>query len=84
MMKERPGPSTAIDVTEQGQENGDDRNECKIPMIVFTASNQEESTPPAREATDDECDDDCESFYPSDLMSFARQIARGMVKKIVF
>ena len=31
------------------------------------------------ENTGDECDSDCESFIPFDLMSFARQVARGMV-----
>ncbi|CAH3171312.1 unnamed protein product [Porites evermanni] len=30
------------------------------------------------ENTEDECDYDCESFIPFDLMSFARQVARGM------
>lgn len=28
-----------------------------------------------------ECDEDCELFCPADLMSFAWQIARGMVRR---
>jgi len=34
--------------------------------------------------TDDECDEDCESFDPADLVKFAWQIARGMVRKFPF
>ena len=35
------------------------------------------------ENTGDECDYDCESFIPFDLMSFARQVARGMVRNVL-
>ena len=35
------------------------------------------------ENTGDECDSDCESFIPFDLMSFARQVARGMVRNVL-
>ena len=35
------------------------------------------------ENTEDECDYDCESFIPFDLMSFARQVARGMVRNVL-
>ena len=32
-------------------------------------------------ANNQECDEDCELFCPADLMSFAWQIARGMVRR---
>ena len=35
------------------------------------------------ENTGDECDYDCESFISFDLMSFARQVARGMVRNVL-
>ena len=58
---------------------GPDSDECTIPLVVLSASGREEDTP--AEKKDDECNEDCESFYPADLMSFAWQIARGMVRK---
>ena len=67
-------PSSALDITKET-----DCTECKIPMVVFSASGQEGDA--ATEQKDDECSEDCESFNPADLMSFAWQIARGMVRK---
>ena len=54
----------------------DNEDKCDIPMIVLSPPKQEEAS---RGTTDGDCDDDCESFYPTDPMSFAWQIARGMV-----
>ena len=70
--------STAFETTEQREPDFDGNNECGIPMIVFSPSNEGEDA--ARETAVDECDDDCESFTPTDLMTFAWQIARGMVR----
>ena len=81
VLVEKPGPFTSLDVAKQEKAYYVNSDELSIPMLVLSASDQEKGVP--TEATDDECDDDCESFYPSDLMSFARQIARGMVRKIV-
>jgi len=67
-------------LSEDKQAGFEVNDECKIPLIVFSGSNQEEVTP--ADKTDDECDGDCESFNPADLMKFAWQIARGMVSKI--
>ncbi|KAL9972466.1 hypothetical protein ACROYT_G018772 [Oculina patagonica] len=65
--EEKAGPSFV---------EGADIGECTIPLVVFSASGQEEDAPV--EKKDDECSEDCESFHPADLMSFAWQIARGM------
>ena len=65
-------------MSEDKQAGFEVNDECKIPLIVFSGSNQEEVTPTERTAN--ECDEDCESFNPGDLMSFAWQIARGMVR----
>ena len=78
VLEENAGPST-LDVKERDQVNLDRNDERKIPVVVFSAaSNNEEDAPTVK--TDDECDEDCESFDPSDLMKFAWQIARGMVR----
>ena len=74
VLEEIAGPSSAQDVTEEP-----DLDECAIPLEVFSASSQEGDAP--TEKTDDECSDDCESFFPTDLKSFAWQISRGMVSK---
>ncbi|XP_078372013.1 uncharacterized protein LOC144655597 [Oculina patagonica] len=66
-LEENAGPSSA---------EGADIGECTIPLVVFSASGQEEDAP--TEKKDDECSEDCDSFHPADLMSFAWQIARGM------
>ena len=46
-------------------------------MTVFWSSIQEENAAPKTD--EKECDNNCETFHPSDAMSFAWQIARGMV-----
>ena len=46
-------------------------------MTVFWSSIQEENAAPKTD--EKECDNDCETFHPTDAMSFAWQIARGMV-----
>ena len=46
-------------------------------MTVFWSSIQEENAAPKTDGK--ECDNDCETFHPTDAMSFAWQIARGMV-----
>ena len=51
----------------------------ELPMVVFSAASP--SGEASTEMTDDECDEDCDSFDPADLMKFAWQIARGMVRK---
>ncbi len=70
VLEENAGPSSA---------EGADIGECTIPLVVFSASGQEEDA--LAEKKDEECSEDCESFHPADLMSFAWQIARGMVSK---
>ena len=79
MLFEPAGPSSALDVTEDDEADFDNNDECKIPMVLFSPSNQEEDVPTKK--TDDECDADCESFKPADLLTFAWQIARGMVSQ---
>ncbi|KAJ7383416.1 hypothetical protein OS493_028092 [Desmophyllum pertusum] len=64
-------PSSARDDSKQT-----DSAECIIPLLVFSASGQDGDA--TTEQKDDECSEDCESFNPADLMSFAWQIARGM------
>ena len=54
-----------------------DDDQCKIPMTVFWSSIQEENAAPKTD--EKECDNDCETFHPTDAISFAWQIARGMV-----
>ena len=72
------GPSSTPDgKKEQGEGDFDDDDQCKIPMTVFWSSIQEENAAPKTD--EKECDNDCETFHPSDAMSFAWQIARGMV-----
>ena len=53
-------------------------NEGDTPMVVFSELNQQGQNLSAENSNQD-CDEDCESFFPIDLMSFAWQIARGMV-----
>ncbi len=63
------------DVTDQaGVEFSD---ECGVPLVAFSMSKQEGDV--SIQKRDDECSADCESFHPTDLLSFAWQIARGMV-----
>ncbi|CAH3141391.1 unnamed protein product [Porites evermanni] len=71
------GPSSTPDgKKEQGESDFDDDDQCKIPMTVFWSSIQEENAAPKTD--EKECDNDCETFHPTDAMSFAWQIARGM------
>ena len=51
-----------------------------MPLVVFALSKQEDAQ---AKDDNDECNEDCETFCQSDLMSFAWQIARGMVRKTV-
>ena len=73
------GPSSTPDGKKEQGEQGDfdDDDQCKIPMTVFWSSIQEENAAPKTD--EKECDNDCETFHPTDAMSFAWQIARGMV-----
>ena len=73
------GPSITSDGKKEQGEQGDfdDDDQCKIPMTVFWSSIQEENAAPKTD--EKECDNDCETFHPTDAMSFAWQIARGMV-----
>ena len=77
MLIEPAGPSIAFEVTEDNEVALDENNGCNIPMVLFSSSNQKKDVP--TENTDDECDEDCESLKPADLVTFAWQIARGMV-----
>ncbi|CAH3112865.1 unnamed protein product, partial [Porites lobata] len=53
-----------------------EEEEVHVPYEILSESEEEGDVTDSEK--DDECDEDCESFYPSDLMSFAWQIARGM------
>ena len=53
-------------------------DECEIPLVVF------QGVDASSEKKDDECSDDCESFIPTDLMTMAWQIAKGMVGRACF
>ena len=70
-------PSTSAAEQGQGSSDGNDKCTIEMPMVVSSSSNQE-GDPPAQ-TTDDECDEDCDSFDSPDLLKFAWQIARGMV-----
>ena len=50
-------------------------------MIVFSASDQAEGAEAPTQTSDDECDKDCDSFESLDVLKFAWQIAKGMVRK---
>ena len=64
----------------QFQQSDVDQREVPLNRIVSGVNNEEDTT---IEENDDECDEDCESFCPVDLMSFAWQIARGMVSNLL-
>ena len=53
-------------------------NGSAIPLVTFRETKKEGDS--SIEKRDDGCGEDCESFQPSDLLSFAWQIARGMVR----
>ena len=63
--------------SEQDKQSDLEEEEVHVPYEILTESEEEGDV--TDNEKDDECDVDCESFYPSDLMSFAWQIARGMV-----
>ncbi|XP_068726719.1 uncharacterized protein [Montipora capricornis] len=48
-----------------------------IPLVVFSSSASNQEDVPTKNVGD-ECDEDCESFAPRDLIKLAWQIARGM------
>ena len=62
---------------EQDKQSDLEEEEVHVPYEILSESEEEGDVTDSEK--DDECDEDCESFYPSDLMSFAWQIARGMV-----
>ena len=78
-MYENTKPSTALAEKDQVYANENVEFKMELPMIVFSAASP--SGEASTEMTDDECDEDCDSFDPADLMKFAWQIARGMVRK---
>ena len=63
--------------SEQDKQSDLEEEEVHVPYEILSESEEEGDVTDSEK--DDECDEDCESFYPSDLMSFAWQIARGMV-----
>ena len=69
--------SNSFETTNQRQLDFDGEDKSDIPMVVFLPPKQEEE--PAKDTTFSDCEDDCESLFPTDPMSFAWQIARGMV-----
>ena len=79
MLYENTRPFTS----EQEQEDVDDNNEhtCTIPLIVFSESNPAEDAEAPTQRSSDECDKDCDSFESLDVLKFAWQIAKGMVRK---
>ncbi|XP_068727079.1 uncharacterized protein [Montipora capricornis] len=48
-----------------------------MPLVVFSSSVSNQEDVPTKNVGD-ECDEDCESFAPLDLIKLAWQIARGM------
>ena len=78
-LEDNDGSSSAYNETD---ETGLD--ECAIPLVPLSASSgQEGDTPNAiKGGVGGECNEDCELFHPADLLSFAWQIARGMVSRI--
>ena len=78
-MYENTKPSKALAEKDQVYANENVEFKMELPMVVFSAASP--SGDASTEMTDDECDEDCDSFDPADLMKFAWQIARGMVRK---
>ena len=76
-LEEKDGISSAYNETD---ESGVD--ECAIPLVPLSASSEQEEDTPTEKKSGGECSEDCELFHPADLLSFAWQIARGMVSKI--
>lgn len=52
-------------------------NGSAIPLVTFRETRNDGDS--SIDKRDDGCVEDCESFHPADLLSFAWQIARGMV-----
>ena len=78
-MDENNQPSTSLQEKDQVDDGENVKCKIEIPMVVFSAASP--SGEASTEMTEDECDEDCDSFDPADLMKFAWQIARGMVRK---
>ena len=77
-LEDTDGPSSACNETD---ETGLD--ECAIPLVpLLSASSGQEGDTPNEKKAGGECKEDCELFHPADLLSFAWQIARGMVSKL--
>ena len=69
--------NTATPTATDDQTSVELSNGSAIPLVAFTEPRKEGDS--SIEKTDDGCVEDCESFHPADLLSFAWQIARGMV-----
>lgn len=54
-------------------------NGSAIPLMTFRETRNDGDS--SIDKRDDGCVEDCESFHPADLLSFAWQIARGMVSE---
>ena len=78
-MDENTQPSTSLQEKDQADAGENVEFKIEIPMVVFSAASP--SGEASTEMTDDECDEDCHSFEPADLIKFAWQTARGMVRK---
>lgn len=73
--------ASSFDDDDTDQSNVEFCNECEVPLVTFSSTKHEENVSIGRR--EDNCGADCESFHPSDLLSFAWQIVRGMVSTIV-
>ena len=60
-----------------------DAGECAIPLLPLSASLGQKGETQIEKKGGGECSEDCQFFHPADLLSFAWQIARGMVSKII-
>ena len=69
--------NNATSVEADDQTSVEVSNGSVIPLVTFRETKNEGGN--SIEKTDDGCGEDCESFHPADLLSFAWQIARGMV-----
>ena len=55
-------------------------NGSVVPLVTFRETRNDGDS--SFDKRDDGCVEDCESFHPADLLSFAWQIARGMVSEV--
>ena len=62
-----------------GQSSVELSNGSAIPLVTFRETRNDGDS--SIDKRDDGCVEDCESFHPADLLSFAWQIARGMVSE---